>query len=256
MFRNSIYILALSLILGPQSLASEIWGEGGFDTFSDRLPLVDASELSKNLGKQWTDVIFKTGVETTQILKADFASIDPVLERAAHEKLGILDLFTGKDLANPKARALFLDEKVLAKIDAKYNLFSVFMLSTNPKDKPKETLRMRYMIVGSGLLIVGYPHAAPVEIIDDGKLLEYQYEPIIQADIIHNAQTRGLFSVRTLPSPSPEFRDFKGPMGVSIRSYEINGNMIRVGYKLVLDQETQVPKKPIELRASIQPKAP
>lgn len=230
--------------------AAELWGEKGFHNFAKSLPLMDRGSLESVLGKEWTEVVFKTGLEPARIHKADFDHIDPVLEHAVGSKMGILELFTTGELADAKAPALLLDQNLLERIDAKYDLFSVWMLSVKPTGAKAGTLKMRYMIVGQGILIVGYPHAAPVEIIDDGKSLEYQYEPVISAKIVNTPGTRGLFGVKTLASPKEEFGDFKGPMGVSIRAYEIKGSTIRVEYHLVVDQETLAPKKPIIIRGA------
>lgn len=229
--------------------AEELWGKQGFLGFAKSQPVIDRGALESVLGKEWTEVVFKTGLEPNRVHKADFDHIDPVLERAVGSKMGILELFTTGELADTKAPALLLDQRLLERIDAKYDLFSVWMLSAKPKGTKAGALNMRYMIVGQGILIVGYPHAAPVEIIDDGKSMEYQYEPVISAKIVNTPGTRGLFSVRTLASPKDDFGDFKGPMGVSIRAYEVKGNTIRVEYHLVVDQETLAPKKPIIIRS-------
>ena len=230
--------------------ATDLWGEKGFHDFAKSLPVMDRNSLESILGKEWTEVVFKTGLEPARIHKADFQHIDPVLEHAVGSKMGVLELFTTGELSDARAPALFLDQTLLERIDAKYDLFSVWMLSGKSKGAKPGSLKMRYMIVGQGILIVGYPHAATVEIIDDGKSLEYQYEPVISAKIVNTPGTRGLFSVKTLASPKEEFGDFKGPMGVSIRAYEIKGSTIRVEYHLVLDQETLAPKKPIIIRGA------
>lgn len=242
----SILILALFLFHTP-SMASGLWGQGGFAVFSESLPLADRTVLEKSFGQEWTEVVFRTGIDPDRIRAPDFTQIDAVLERAVHEKYGILELFTDPELADTKAPALLLQGKVLEHIDAKYDLSSVWLLSTHLKGGHKE-LRMRYMIVGQGILVVGYPHAAPVEILDDGKTMEYQYEPMINAKIVNTPGTRGLFGVRTLASPSEGYGDFKGPMGVSIRSYQVKGNKIKVDYHLIIDQETEAPKRPIVIR--------
>lgn len=101
------------------------------------------------------------------------------------------------------------------------------------------------MLVGQGRLIVGYPFSSPVEIFDEGKTMEYRYEPLITAKIVHSVASRGLFEVETLTSPSDSFQPFQGPMGASIKSYAVHGDKILVTYSLVVEQETQAPKKSI-----------
>jgi len=241
--------LLCSLNMLPPVEAEELWGNQGFEGFANSQPVMNREGLDWVLGKDWTEVVFRAGLDPNRVHKADFDHIDPVLERAAGSKLGILDLFTTGELANTKSPALLLDQHLLEQIDAKYDLFSVWMLSAQPKGAKSGAMRMRYMIVGQGILILGYPHAAPIEIIDEGKSMEYEYEPLISAKIVNAPGTRGLFSVKTLASPNEEFGDFKGPMGASIRAYEVKGNSIRVAYHLVVDHETLATKKPIRIRS-------
>jgi hypothetical protein len=250
MFKFASPALLFTLLLTLNSAqAGSLWGDGGFSAFTESLPRADVKRVEQTLGREWANVIYRSGLEPNRVHKADFAHIDAVLERSVQAKLGILELFTSIELADPKAPALLLDEDLLQRIDAKYDLSSVWMLSAKPKGGKAGALKMRYMIVGQGILVMGYPHPATVEILDDGKFFEYEYESVISAKIVNNAKTRGLFSVRTLASPNEEFNDFKGPMGVSIRGYEVKGSRIRVEYHLVVDQETEVAKKPIIIRS-------
>lgn len=242
-------LLFLLHVLSYSVHAKSLWGDGGFSAFSESLPHADPKVVLQSLGREWTNVIYKTGLEPSRVHKADFTHINAVLEHAVATKLGILELFTAGELADPKGPALLLDSDALQKIDAKYDLSSVWMLSAKPKESGTSSLKMSFMIVGQGILIMGYPHPATVEILDEGKLLEYQYESLISANIVNAPKSRGLFSVRALASPTEDFSDFKGPMGVSIRGFEVKGSNIRVAYHLVIDQETEVSKKPIIIRS-------
>ena len=250
MFKFASFVLLFILVSVFHSAQAEsLWGDGGFSTFTESLPRADSKQVEQTLGREWTHVIYRSGLEPNRVHKADWTHINAVLERSVKAKLGILELFTSIELADPKAPALLLDEDLLQQIDAKYDLSSVWMLTAKTKGSAAGKLKMRYMIVGQGILIMGYPHPATVEILDDGKFFEYEYESVISAKIVHTSKTRGLFGVRTLAAPHEEFSDFKGPMGVSIRGYEVKGSRIRVEYHLVVDQETEVAKKPIIIRS-------
>ena len=251
MFKTACLLLILHVIdaFGPAQ-ATSIWGDGGFHRFSASLPHADPIKMEQSLGRDWRQVISRCGLEPSRIQKADWPHIDAVLQHSVQAKLGILELFTSPELADPKAPALILDEALLQQIDAKYDLSSVWMLTAKTQGSIPGKMNMRFMMVGQGVLILGYPHTAIVEIQDDGKDFLYEYESVISAKIVHTAKTRGLFGIRTLPSPHEEFNDFKGPMGVSIRSYEVKGDQIRVEYHLVVDQVTEVAKKPIKIRAN------
>ena len=99
--------------------ADEIWGNRGFEGFAKSQPLVDQKKLESFLGREWTEVIFKTGLEPSRIFKPDFQHIDPILERAVEAKMGILELFTQGELADARAPAILLDESLLERINSK-----------------------------------------------------------------------------------------------------------------------------------------
>ena len=251
MLKTACLLLLLHMIgaFGPAQ-ATSIWGDGGFHQFSASLTHADPIKMEQSLGRDWTQVITRCGLDPRRIQKADWPHIDAVLQHSVQANLGILELFTSSELADPREPALILDEALLQQIDAKYDLSSVWMLTAKTQGSIPGKMNMRFMMVGQGVLILGYPHPAIVEIQDDGKDFLYEYESVISAKIVHTAKTRGLFGIRTLPSPHEEFNDFKGPMGVSIRSYEVKGDQIRVEYHLVVDQVTEVAKKPIKIRAN------
>ena len=245
----ALLILPLMLNFYPSALAAEgVSLRKSFQELLGSIPKMDHKGLEMTLGREWTEVLFRTELDPSAVLKADLKHITAVLDAAAREKADILDLLTQQELSLKPGSAILLDAKLLQEIDARYNLHSVWQINAQTMEPPGHALPMRFMIVGQGILVIGYPHAAKVEVIDDGPAIEYHYEPITIARIINESGRRGLFSVKTLSGRNDDFSGFQGPMGAKIKGYEINGDRIRVTYQLVIDQETDVPRKPIELR--------
>ena len=117
MFKTACLLLILHLIdaFGPAQ-ATSIWGDGGFHRFSASLPHADPIRMEQSLGRDWRQVITRCGLEPSRIQKADWPHIDAVLQHSVQAKLGILELFTSLELADPKAPALILDEALLQRL--------------------------------------------------------------------------------------------------------------------------------------------
>jgi hypothetical protein len=250
-FRNVIvafWVFTTFLFISPLPVAADVWGSEGFTTFSESLPKASPESLKKITKAYWPFVQTRSGLVADRLKLVSFDRIDPVLKRAADDGMGILDLFTMAELANPSAPGLVLDAQTLRSIDEKYDLWSVWQLSTKPLIKDKPLLTMDYMIVGQGKLIIGYPFAAPVEVLDEGKAFEVTYEPLIRADIINTPGSRGLHAIATLHNDAKELQPFRGPMSTSIKSYEVQGDRIVVTYNAIIDQQSLARRKPISLK--------
>jgi hypothetical protein len=214
------------------------------------LPGVERTELVGLLGREWSEILFRTDLDPKKVLKAEFATLEPILETAVREQRDILDLLTRRELAVRSRPALLLDAELLDRIDAKYNLHSIWQIKAQPSGETGKLIAMRYMLIGQGRLIIGYPKGAVVEVGDPGETGEYRYEPVTLATIRHEPTTRGLYSLKTLRQGQGGFGDFIGPMGSAIRAYEVRGERIRVTYQLFVEQEMDVARKPIVNRQS------
>ena len=245
MFLLKMLVGLCFLLAGFLSHASEVWGEKGYYHFVEGLPKASPEALDQITMDYDSVLIERLKIQGDKVRLASFKDIDPVLHRAVEGKMGILELFSLKDLADPSGHALLLDAETLKSIERKYNLNSIFMITPKSALPHRPLMSMQYMLVGQGRLIIGYPFSSPVEIVDDGKTMEYRYEPLITAKIVHSGAARGLFQVETLTSPLEGFQPFQGPMGASIKSYAVKGDQILVTYSLVIEQETQAPKKSI-----------
>lgn len=227
-----------------------LWGPTGYLPFVTGLRTASETDLKGATKNYWNVIRQRAGLDATRIRVVTFKDIDPVLTSAIQSGLGSLDLFTQKELAEPSTPALLLDQATLRQIDAKFDLSSVWLISARTSSPDHRPMPMDYLIVGQGKLIIGYPQEALVVVPEDGKPLEYRYEPFIEADIRNAGTQRGLFSVRALNNPdlSTAFLPFKGPMGAEIESFQVAGNSVRVQYRLGIEQQTDSDRTPIALK--------
>ncbi len=243
-----IFASLLVFALSPAALAAEFWGPQGYPGFTSGLQPASERTLQRATKNYRTVLQQRAGLDLAKIRVATFKDIDPLLARAAQSGLGTLDLFTQKELADPSAMALLLDGSTLRQIDAKYHLSGAWMISTRTLLPDHRAMNMDYMIVGQSRLIIGYPYEAPVEVMEEGKPLEYRYEPFIEARIVNSGLQRGLFDIKVLSNPAAEFLAFQGPMGAELRSFRLEDNSVVVNYRLGVDQQVHTDKTPIVIK--------
>lgn len=249
-----IRLLQLMIVVAatPMATAASLWGQDGFPAFCNRLDLVPPEKLAPHVGGYLQDIQGRAPVSLNKIRAANFGDMEPLLARAARLDWGVLEVFTQKEFANPDGCILFLDQQTLAEIHKKYNLHGVWQIEATLADATNRTMNMRYMIVGQGRLIIGYPQAATVEISDgDAVTGKYNYPPYLSARIENSPQAQGLFEIRTLKEPGAEFEPFVGPYGVEIRALQLDGRDILVKYTWGIDQKRRARNVPIALRDNV-----
>lgn len=247
---SHLALLSATLLFLTLSLEATADPIGTLVTHSIRdLPKIERTALLQRLGPEWSDVLMKNGLDPDTVIEPDYPLIDAILELAVKEHRDILDLLTRPELAAPGSPAFLLDAGLLKKIDAKYNLHSIWQIRAQPQGRPSAALHMRFMLIGQGLLIIGYPESAVVEVGETEDLAEYRYEPMTLATLVNSKGLQGLYQLKTLRSEHSEFGGFIGPMGSTIKAYQVMGDKIRVSYTFIVEQEMDVPRKPIEIRA-------
>jgi len=229
-------------------MGSDFWGDRGYHYFIERLPNVSSEEMNRLTSHYSDDIVMRMGLDINHLRTPGFSDLDPVLNRAAKQGLGILDLFTLEEFSASSSTALLIDGETLEAINKRYDLNSVWVILAESKLPDHRPIKMSYLILGQGKLIIGYPHRAPVDVVVDGEAMEYQYNPFITAKVVNEGDHVGLFAVKTLDSPKGPFGSFHGPMGSVIVSYEVKGDSILVTYNLLVDQQTTVDKKPIVVK--------
>ena len=240
--------LFFTAALSPAAHAAGLWGSQGYTGFSNGLQAASNEGLKKTTRHYLTVLQRRAGLDLDRIRVATFKDIDPLLARATQSSLGRLDLFTQKALADPSAPALSLDGPTLRQIDVKYHLSGAWVISARTLRPDHRAMTMDYMIVGQGKLIVGYPYESSVEVIDEGKPLEYRYEPFIEARIINDGARQGLFDIKALNNPAAAFLAFQGPLGAAVKSFQVEGDTVLVNYSLGFDQQARSDKTPTALK--------
>jgi hypothetical protein len=248
-------LLALFSILAcnPSAEAASLWGPNGYQALAAGLRAASESDLKSATKAYWCVIRERSGLDTSRVRIATFKDIDPVLSAALQSGLGSLDLFTQRELADPSAPALLLDRSTLGQIDAKFDLRGVWLISANTSSPDHRAVPMDYLIVGQGKLIIGYPLEVAVVVFEDGKPLEYRYEPFIEADIRNTGIQQGLFNVKALnkPDPAADFLPFMGPMGAELASFQVTGRSVQVQYRLGIERQTQADRTPIALKGAL-----
>jgi len=241
--------LSLTIALSSATThAADLWGPQGFTGFTSGLQTASQDVLRETAKSYCATLQQRTDLDLSRVRVATFRDIDPILRRATQHGWGTLDLFTQKELADKTAVALLLDERTLRQIDEKYDLNGAWLISARTLLTDHRPISMDYLIVGQGKLIIGYPYESAVEVIEEGKPLDYRYEPFIEASIVNDQARRGLFDLKALNSPTGEFLSFEGPMGASVKSFQLEDRSILVNYTLGIDQESQAAKTPIVLK--------
>lgn len=146
----------------------------------------------------------REGLAAARIRKADPARLVPVLQRAATLGKGPLDVFTDAQFAAGGPCVLFLDESALAAVDRQFDLHGLWMVRAPVVGEGDTPLSMRYMLIGDGRLVVGYPRKATVRVADYAIFTgRYDYRPYMALDIVSNAQQRMLAGLRSRIRSAP-----------------------------------------------------
>lgn len=245
-------LLALSLGSLPAGAhCADIWGETGLAALCADFPVAERESLHTILGEARDVLTGKEGIDPAHIRRADPKGLTPILRRAAAQGLGPLELFSDPQFAAGGSCILLLDEAALAAIDRDYDLHGLWMVRAPLAGEPDAHLAMRYMLLGQGRIIVGYPRKATVKVADYAVFTgQYDYQPYMAMDIVNTPERRALVRLRTLDGPSGSFQPFVGPLGAAIRELELAGDAIVVRYRAwgIGDREMNVRRVPISPR--------
>lgn len=242
---------SLFLVLAATAHAADIWGSSRLDVLCAEFPVVSRDALQLALGGHFDAVVQREGVDPARVHRVDPAGLAPVLQRAAALGVGPLDLFSDPQFAADGPCVLFLDETTLAAVDRQFDIHGLWMVRATVAGEPDAPLAMRYMLLGRGRLIVGYPRHATVQVADYPIFTgRYDYQPYMALDIVATPERRAHVGLRTLHEPSGVFQPFVGPLGAAIREFELGGDGILVRYRVLggVEREMQVRHPPISLR--------
>lgn len=248
--RRGLSGLSLAVWMGFAH-AADIWGESSLEALCAESPVAGRDTLQAVLAGAFEIVVRREGIEPARVRQVDAKGIAPVLYRAATLDVGPLELFADRQFAAGGPCVLFFDEAALAAIDREFDIHGLWMVRAPLAGEPDTYLAMRYMLLGQGRLIVGYPRKATVKVADYAVFTgQYDYQPYMAMDIVSTPQRRALAGLRTLAEPSGDFQPFIGPLGAAIRELGLAGEAIVVRYRVwgVADREMNVRRVPVSRR--------
>ncbi len=247
--------LALVLLSPQLSRSVDLWEGDEFSAFCKSLSVPKRELLAAELGTYLPVIEKREGIDLNAARLAHFNQIQPLLSQAARQKWGALQFFTQTQFAEKSACLLMLDRKSLSEIDRAFELHSLLKPKAAVSSDQNEELRMEFLLIGHGKLIVAYQKDAWV------KLPEYaiqaHYKSYTSMEIDQRTSQRGLFEMRTLSRPDAEFQPFleaRAPFfgfnwPIQIHSLAMGVDGPIVGYRVFgMEKQEQRRKIPITER--------
>lgn len=215
--------------------------EGDESRFSDHIELfmdlLKPLHLSQptEIFNDYYPIIYRE-INTENLYVAYPEQIYGLLDKAVSESVDVLTLFTHP--AVHREKALLIRKKTLHLIDHYYDLHAIFLLSC-PSISEDTMIRMNFLVVGQGKLIIGYDKNTRIKHPDypfaTGR---YDYQKFFMMDAGTDDQGNiGLFDIRGLSNSNDRFEPMKGPLNAAVKSlsliFDSMGNKeILVKYKM------------------------
>ena len=259
--KKCLLILAVSLALGllrvQPSRADNLWEGDEFSAFCKSLSVPKREMLAAHIGAFLPVIEKREGLDLNAVRLAEFNHIQPFLAQAARQKWGSLQFFTQSPFAEKSACLVMLDRRSLAEIDRVFELHSLLKPKATVSTGENEELRMEFLLIGHGKLIVGYPKDAWVTLPEYA--IQAHYKSYTSMRVDEQKTQRGLFEMRTLSKPDAEFDSFleaRAPFigitwPIQIHSLAMGADGPLVGYRLFgIEKQEQRRKLPITARGS------
>ena len=215
-FSDDIVIYAQTTVqnLNPpkdQSFSKQI------DYFLQCLKKVSKDECVHIFGKYST--IIAREVDFKRLYFVSYEEVEDLLDQAVNESIDSLTLFTFPPLQNPKSFAIVLNEAILEQIHKNFNFHALFNISV-PSVQDGLAVKMKFLVIGQGRLIVGYNRNAKIKHSDyDFATGKYDYREFFTMDAGKDLKGNpGLFNIKGFSSPSEKPQWMKGPLNVDIQS--------------------------------------
>lgn len=220
--------------------------------FARLAPLSPASRRSL-LGD--ADEAMSALLDADRLARCDYAQLQGLLLAAARDSVDVLTLFTLPRMRDKGNLALLLDREQLARLDAEYELHSLFLLS-QVSAKGDSTIHMVFLVAGQGKLVIGYDANLTIRHPDYGfSTGKYDYRRLVAMDARLDERGRpGLHDIVCRSEPGEDFTSLRGPMNVAIRSLVLGTGASGerstiVSYEWFGEQSKISPCPPIELKA-------
>ena len=190
------------------------------DHFLNGLIKASKDACSRIFGKYNT--VISRHLDFKKLYFVSYDAVEDLLDRAVNESIDSLTLFTLPRLQNQKNFAIVFNEKLLERVQKKYDFHALFNISA-PSLEDSSVVKMKFLVIGQGKLIVGYSRNAKIKHPDynfaTGK---YDYRELFTMDAIQDSKGNlGLFNIKGLSHPNGKPHWMKGPLNVDIQSLMI-----------------------------------
>lgn len=217
------------LVVSSQAGAEQLWTSKEFESLCNNAKSPGKEELAAAMGSYLNVLKGKEDVDINRIKIPDVKNIEAALDKAIKLNWAALEFFTEPNFTTGKPCLVFMNEEMLQAVNKKYNLHTLWMINAPYEGK---TLRMKYLLMGRGKMIIGYHEPKEILVEDYGIFTGlYDYERYTSMDIINSAGKRGVFNIRTRKTALEKTTPFIGPAGSEILSLEIapdNNNEILI----------------------------
>jgi hypothetical protein len=193
------------------------------DHFLHCLIKAEKDECSRIFGKYNT--IISHELDFQKLYFVSYEAVSDLLDQAVNESIDSLTLFTLPRLQNQKNFAIIFNEKLLERVQKKYDFHALFNIAV-PSLEDGSIVKMKFLAIGQGKLIVGYSRNAKIKHPDynfaTGK---YDYRELFTMDAQKDSEGNlGLFNIKGLSHPNGKPQRMKGPLNVDIQSLIIRSD--------------------------------
>ena len=244
-----VVLIATSAMVNTANADSQFWQKGEFSRFCQALETPEPQTLSQILGE--FNPLAKRDIngKTDKIRIVTFDKVKPKLDQAVQDKMSILQLFTLKEYAEDDHCLLLYNQDTLKRISDNYKLHGVWMTNAPIKDSHDKYLPMKFLLIGHGKLIIGYPDNEEVEVKDYKVGSEnYNYTKYTSMDIVHDGSDIALKNIKTRKRPNSNPGEFIGPLNTAINSISLESRRVRINKNTHLFKflAVNIDTKPIE----------
>jgi len=217
------------------------WQKDEFSQFCAKLDSPTPQMLNQILGEFVDTTRQDVNSKFDKIRLVTFDKVKPKLEQAQQNRMSIMQLFTLKEYADDDNCILLYDQDTLRRISNNYNLHGVWMTKAPITDSNNKYLLMKFLLIGHGKLIIGYPENREVKVKDysvEYKFIgsaKFDYKKYISMDIVHDGKDISLKNIRTLESPTHPQDDFTGPFKTTIDSLSLESTKVRARVHNTID---------------------
>lgn len=187
------------------------------DYFLQSLKKASKNECVQIFGKYST--IVARDVDFKRLYFVSYEQVEDLLDQAVNESIDSLTLFTLPPLQNQKSFAIVFTEEILEQIHKNFNFHALFNISV-PSVEDGLAVKMKFLVIGQGRLIVGYNRNAKIKHSDyDFVTGKYDYREIFTMDAGKDSRGNpGLFNIKGTSNPNEKPQWMKGPLNVDIQS--------------------------------------